>query len=197
MQSRLVRLVCFICIIRLTINLDRRAQYFVAGATVAASESETFSDDDDIETGLNEDEDEEALSEQGDLQTPRTHDDFIDEFQWDEEDESSERAQTSYPELPQTNRERQKLLTAKPPAGPVREDTPLLRKTISFSTIPHPRRQSTPSGVIRPLYLSSSEQAPRPTLPRRRSSTSSSKSGKYNYGGKSTFGQTVRANAMV
>ncbi|RDB29207.1 Vacuolar amino acid transporter 1 [Hypsizygus marmoreus] len=170
----------------------RRAQYFVAGSTVTASDTDTFSDDE--EEGRRSPsilEEFEELSD--DERTPRPQDDFAEQFEWDEEVEYLDRPQV-HTQLPHTNRERERqLLAARKAAAPAREHTPLLRKAISFTTTPHPRRQSTPSGVIRPLVFPTSGQhslAP-PIYVRRRLSASSAKSGKYEHGGKSTFGQTL------
>jgi hypothetical protein len=130
-------------------------------------------------------------------------DDLIDQLQWDEEDYSDtlEQLQTSTPapQIRRSSRERRQLLpgrVASPTNGLVHEATPLLRKAVSFHMAPHPRRASTSSTNIKSAAAVLPEQASlfkftRPDLPRRRSSTSSSQSGKHIYGGQSTFGQTV------
>ncbi|TFK76935.1 hypothetical protein BDN72DRAFT_755228 [Pluteus cervinus] len=78
-----------------------------------------------------------------------------------------------------------------------REDTPLLRKALSFSTPFDPtKRPRLPTPVSSPTLPQINE--PRPIVPpsvppalRRRQSAVSTKSVTYHYGGKSTFGQTL------
>ncbi|KAG5654742.1 hypothetical protein H0H81_003750 [Sphagnurus paluster] len=173
----------------------RRAQYFVAGSQVtAASDAETFSDHDDSDSSFGETDEESSPLGTGDV-TP-TQDDFVDQFGWEAEDDNVQRP--SLPSLlPPTNRERDRLSasrTGSRSGSRVRETTPLLRKAVSFSATPHPRRQPTPATAPKPLYTVPEPRvdlSQRPALPHRRSSASSTKSIHYNYGGKSTFGQTL------
>ncbi|KAF8078445.1 transmembrane amino acid transporter protein-domain-containing protein [Lyophyllum atratum] len=172
----------------------RRAQYFVAGSQVtAASDTETFSDDEEDDRHLGERDDEIELPNDGDA-IPTSQDDFADQLNWEAEDDTSERPSTYlHPLRTNWGRDRQ-TPGIRRTEGRAQETTPLLRKAISFSAVPHPRRQSTSattSGAAEVAFESAVHLAKRPTLPRRRSSASSSKSGQYNYGGKSTFGQTL------
>lgn len=90
--------------------------------------------------------------------------------------------------------------STRPTSGHVaHEDTPLLHKAIFFYPTPSSRRASAPSKFKSPAasvlpVLPELPELPslftRPILPRR-SSTSSSQSGKYLHEGRSTFGQTV------
>ncbi|TFK40992.1 transmembrane amino acid transporter protein-domain-containing protein [Crucibulum laeve] len=184
----------------------RRAQYLVAGSTVAsASESSDFEDNDDEEAQFGESYDEDHDELFGDsLPTPRPRtDSFVGQLEWDEEEDTSDRAGVSVPpgrvlhapqrpSLPHSARER--LIQQ---AGTAHENTPLLQKKVSFTTPPHPRHPGWPG-------LTQKDSPVQPTgdqsqlltvaLSHRRPSivsTKSARSGRYNYGGHSTFGQTL------
>lgn len=139
--------------------------------------------------------------------TPRPRDGFMDEFVWDDmEPESSgcledDDSRNIFLPLPRTA-----PFSPKTPATPTartpraHEGTPLLRRSVSFSATHHPRYASPPNAPVINEFTSVPE-APgqssyqsigqaQPSLPRR-SSTSSGKGIRYNYGGKSTNGQTV------
>ncbi|KAJ7156133.1 transmembrane amino acid transporter protein-domain-containing protein, partial [Mycena filopes] len=189
----------------------RRAQFLVAGSTVASvsDDSDPFSDD---EAGLGfaeEDiEEEEAANASSDAEG------FIGEFDWDDiPAEGLESPTTPHATLPfsrripplrpsneRTDTERTVRNERTPGLRPVHErnddveetprneHTPLLRKTISFTEVPHPRRTppATSDTLVVPV-AGPSNYAGR----RRRSSAASARSMKYNYGGQSTFGQTL------
>jgi hypothetical protein len=77
------------------------------------------------------------------------------------------------------------------------EQTALLPKILSFNTgRPFPRRHSTPAQYM-PTRRNSdrSPSVSRPSISKRRSSTSSALSGKLAQPGQSTFGQTVRKHS--
>lgn len=121
--------------------------------------------------------------------------DFLDQLDWDEEsyfrpqEESVLRIPRFGGELrPSPVREH----GVSPATEPTHEATPLLRKAVSFSATSHPRRASSPFPNLKfpTSVLHQQASLTRPNLPRR-ASTSSSQSGKHNFGGKSTFGQTV------
>jgi hypothetical protein len=133
-------------------------------------------EDEEADTGLiEEDEDE-------DLLTPRPRQPDDDDLLWDDIDPADGRTRTTSFRhegpgelLPATGTPQPILL---PPA---QETTPLLRKTISFSHDAHPDHE----------HLA----APPPKV--RRVSSSSVKSVKYEYTGKSTFGQTVGVSVFI
>lgn len=87
------------------------------------------------------------------------------------------------------------------PAGPpsiVRrpsEDTPLLKKTVSFSTLAQPQRPADVSSPTKGAEHIVEEPANAP--PRRRLSSGSAMSGvKHHRGGQSTYGQTVSSHSL-
>ncbi|KAF7373238.1 Aa-trans domain-containing protein [Mycena sanguinolenta] len=167
----------------------RRAQYLVAGSTVASlsDNSDPFSDEEAGLGFIDQDIDEEDIEE---VDLRQESDGFIGQFDWD--DIPSEPAET--PTTPRPNLPFSRRVPVPPGVRPESnehdertERTPLLRKTISFTDTPHPRH--TPSTAANdslavPLVGS-------PGRPRRRSSAASARSIKYNYGGQSTFGQTL------
>lgn len=121
--------------------------------------------------------------------SPQESDGLIGQFDWD--DIPSERSES--PTTPRAALPFSRKVPAPTSLRPERteertERTPLLRKTISFTNTPHPRRTSTAANdsLAVPLAGPSGPHA------RRRSSAASARSMKYNYGGQSTFGQTVR-----
>ncbi|KAG6879399.1 hypothetical protein C0992_003016 [Termitomyces sp. T32_za158] len=74
-----------------------------------------------------------------------------------------------------------------------RETTPLLRKALSFSASSHPRRLASPNVVdnaVPETHATVDFLQPPSSFPRRLSA-GSSKSARYDYGGQSTFGQTL------
>ncbi|KAJ7500945.1 transmembrane amino acid transporter protein-domain-containing protein [Mycena galericulata] len=162
----------------------RRAQYLVAGSAVASvsDESDPFSEE---EAGIGYEDIEEEVDEQP-VSSQESHG-FIGQFDWDdvpsEEDPATPRATLPFSRRvapPASIRP-----TERPTERPERnERTPLLRKTISFTDVPHPRRTSTAANDTLTVPL------PAPSL-RRRSSAASARSMKHNYGGQSTFGQTL------
>ncbi|KAG6911831.1 hypothetical protein DXG01_000078 [Tephrocybe rancida] len=149
----------------------------------AASDAETFSDDDE-EAGLFHDEG--VVS--------AVQDDDLDQFGWEAEDDTSNH-RPAYTQLPSTNRQRDREFFAPKKNRRPRETTPLLRKAISFSTPTYPRRLSTPAIADRPTHVVpegfASDLLQPPQTQHRRPSASSARSLRYNYGGKSTFGQTL------
>ncbi|KAF8140795.1 transmembrane amino acid transporter protein-domain-containing protein [Mycena galopus ATCC 62051] len=169
----------------------RRAQFLVAGSTVASlsDTSDPFSDE---EAGLgfvDQDIEEEDIEEID--ASPQESDGFIGEFDWDDiipsETPTTPRATLPFsrkipgpPGLPPPERTEEQNDART-------ERTPLLRKTISFTNTPHPRRTSTaaPNDTLAVPLASPSGR------PRRRSSVASIRSMKHNYGGQSTFGQTL------
>ncbi|GLB36321.1 putative transmembrane amino acid transporter protein [Lyophyllum shimeji] len=182
--------------VRDAIESYRRSQYFVAGSQVtASSDTETFSDDEEDDARLDEEDEENGLLDNGAV-TPRTREnDFLDQLDLEPEGVISAERPSAFLQLPLGNRGRDRTIrqSKRTDARP-QETTPLLRKAISFSAAPHPRRQSTPSAPTKPAdvpFETVAEVVERPFLPRRRSSASSAKSGRYAYGGKSTFGQTL------
>ncbi|KAK6977041.1 aa-trans domain-containing protein [Favolaschia claudopus] len=155
----------------------RRAQYLVAGSTVA-SVSDDSDPLDDEEAGFGAIEEEEDIIE-AERSPPESSDGFIGQFDWDED--ALDTPTTPKAALPFSRK-------ISPSPGPRErnetERTPLLRKTISFTKTPVPRRASANNNE----YLAVPHAGP--SL-RRRSSAASARSMKYNYGGQSTFGQTL------
>lgn len=192
--------------------IDRRAQYLVAGSTVASSSDASdldYDDDDD------DDYDEEAqrrpfqigerefeVEDPGTPTTQQRDDSFIGQLEWDDEDSNSARdiLRREHTALVSERSRRLQvptsLQTQSPsnlaPPSEFREDTPLLTKKVSFSAFPRPYHglSAVATGSSLPV---AQEEAPAPF--RRRFSTSSgtSKATQRNWGGQSTFGQTVRS----
>ncbi|KAJ7030117.1 transmembrane amino acid transporter protein-domain-containing protein [Mycena alexandri] len=178
----------------------RRAQYLVAGSTVASAsdDSDPFSDE---EAGLGfaeQDIDEEAIEEEA-ANASSDAEGFIGEFDWD--DTPAERAES--PATPRATLPFSRKILPSPGPRPLNERndsertarnerTPLLRKTISFTEVPHPRRTSTAANDTLAVPLAGPSNNPgRSAALRRRSSAASARSMKHNYGGQSTFGQTL------
>ncbi|KAJ7202464.1 transmembrane amino acid transporter protein-domain-containing protein [Mycena haematopus] len=170
----------------------RRAQYLVAGSTVASlsDDSDPFSDEEAGFGFVNQNIDEEYIEEADD--SPQESEGFIGQFDWD--DISSEPAES--PTTPRATLPFSRKVPAPPGQRPParnqqneerNESTPLLRKTISFTDTPHPRRASTSAPND---YLAVPLAGPDGRL-RRRSSAASARSMKYNHIGQSTFGQTL------
>ncbi|KAG6845981.1 hypothetical protein H0H87_011029 [Tephrocybe sp. NHM501043] len=181
--------------VRNAIASYRRSQYFVAGSQVtAAFDTENFSDD-------------ETYSEAGDEETPfdvgrvraANEDDDLDHFGWEAEDDSfGGRAASA--QVPRTHRQKNQQPRIPRKSTRPRETTPLLRKAISFSTPSHPCWLSNPAFPERPARVVLEEPGMTfqpPPLQHRRLSASSAKSVRYNYGGKSTFGQTLNATIEI
>ncbi|KAJ7657800.1 transmembrane amino acid transporter protein-domain-containing protein [Mycena polygramma] len=174
----------------------RRVQYLVAGSTVASvsDNSDPFTDE---EAGFGfpeediEEEDAEEVAEAEAEATPDS-DGIIGQFDWDDlRSETSESPTTPRPILP-FSRKVPAPPGVRPPEQTERtERTPLLRKTISFTNTPHPRRTSTAANDTLAVPLAGPSGSPgRPGL-RRRSSAASARSMRHNYGGQSTYGQTL------
>lgn len=187
-----------LCALRLCLQ-DRRAQYFVAGSTVVPDPSSVLEDEEALESPIDDDDEESENSGSG-VATPRAHGDFVSEFQWDdlESDDGltpqAERPELLTPVFP-PRRTYGVQTPSNSPAVPIpRENTPLLHKAVSFSTPPRPNRISDFGAIPAVGSSVSSGQTlvggERPPI-RRRSSANSNKGVKFNYGGKSTFGQTV------
>ncbi|KAG6901856.1 hypothetical protein C0995_007242 [Termitomyces sp. Mi166 len=161
----------------------RRAQYFVAGSQVtAASDTETFSDDegDDTYSGAG---DEEANSPEPADQNS----DDLDQSGLETQESDLDCTSTSL-QLPTKSCARDFLIPGK--TGCPQETTPLLRK--AYSTSPQPRRLSTPTlvdNVVSEASVTVDFLQPPSSFPCRLS-TDSAKSVRY-YGGQSTFGQTL------
>ncbi|KDR85164.1 hypothetical protein GALMADRAFT_233828 [Galerina marginata CBS 339.88] len=199
--------------VRDAIQSYRRAQYLVAGSTVASSSdaaSDLEEDDEEAQSRvsrINDEEDYDSEDEVEGLGIP-THsrprdDSFVGQLNWDEDDASSRepipREQTMLFEgrlhVPRSYENR-----GSQPRGNARqrEDTPLLAKKVSFSTLPVPKRTLDGDLLAKdPSSLSlggPSYQAIAPISGRgRRFSTTSvaSVKGSRQWGGQSTFGQTL------
>ncbi|KAJ7157928.1 transmembrane amino acid transporter protein-domain-containing protein [Mycena crocata] len=165
----------------------RRVQYLVAGSTVASvsDNSDPFSDEEAGVGFFDQDIEEEDLEPA--IASSHESEGFIGQFDWD--DTPTEETPTApRPTLPFSRK-------IAPPTGPRpaerperTERTPLLRKTISFTDIPHPRRTSTAANDTLTVPVAGPSGF---AAGRRRSSAASARSMKYNYGGQSTFGQTL------
>ncbi|KAH0590527.1 hypothetical protein H2248_000673 [Termitomyces sp. 'cryptogamus'] len=171
--------------IRDAIASYRRSQYFVAGSqATAASDLETFSDDegDDIYSR--------AGDEEANRPEPADHNhDDSDQLDLEAEEGNLDCTSTGF-QLPNTSQVKDLLASGNTTCP--QETTPLLRQEIS-PTSSHPCRLSTSS-----LVDSGTSETPAtvdflqpPSSFPRRLSTTSTKSVRYNYGGQSTFGQTL------
>ncbi|KAJ7468733.1 transmembrane amino acid transporter protein-domain-containing protein [Mycena latifolia] len=171
----------------------RRAQYLVVGSNVASvsDNSDPFSDEEAGVGFAEQDIEEEETMEQPKDATGSSQesDGFIGQFDWD--DTPSEPAET--PTTPRPTLPFSRKVAPSPGPRPERiertERTPLLRKTISFTDTPHPRRAIHDTLTV-PQAGPSSFPGHSPDL-RRRSSAASARSMKFIYGGQSTFGQTL------
>ncbi|KAJ7762013.1 transmembrane amino acid transporter protein-domain-containing protein [Mycena maculata] len=166
----------------------RRAQYLVAGSTVASvsDDSDPFSDEEAATGFVDEIEEEDVEWPANATGSSQESDGIIGEFDWDDlpSEGTSEDPTTPRPTLPFSRRVAPPQGT-RPTERPERnERTPLLRKTISFTDVPHPRRTSTAANDTLTVPVVG-------TALRRRSSAASARSMKHNYGGQSTFGQTL------
>jgi len=182
---------------RSLISADRRAQYLVAGSTVAASDASEFDGNDDEESRLHAevffDDEQNVLRTRPSLASIR-EDAFIGQLSWDDEDEANVPFRAALSSTPITISRPTPQPRSYSPRRPgpqtppnVRETTPLLGKRISFTTPPRPVRQ------IEHLAPPDDHHA----LAVRRASTTSIASSKApaptrHFGGRSTFGQTVR-----
>ncbi|KAJ7619383.1 transmembrane amino acid transporter protein-domain-containing protein [Roridomyces roridus] len=160
----------------------RRAQYLVAGSAVASVSDESADpfDDEEADIGGQEEEEEEQAAHPA---RPSSDVGFIGEFDWDETPVEEE------PTTPRANLpfSRKAFPSPRTQSSERTERTPLLRKSISFTKLPHPRRPSTAANndsLAIPGHTISSATLRRP-------SAASTRSMKYNYGGQSTFGQTL------
>ncbi|KAJ7677023.1 transmembrane amino acid transporter protein-domain-containing protein [Mycena polygramma] len=178
--------------VRDAIESYRRSQYLVAGSTVASvSDNSGFFPDEEARVGFSDEEEqnlEEETTESEATVTPNS-DLTIDPFDWDvtptpEISESPSIRPTPTLPLGRTVPPGPALRTSEQPVQS--ERTPLLRKTISFTNTPHPQRTAVSTSIL-------SGPSGFPTRPglRSRSSGASVRSIKSNYGGQSTFGQTL------
>jgi vesicular inhibitory amino acid transporter len=204
--------------VRDAIESYRRAQYLVAGSTVAATNDDSVFDDDDEEAlhGL-QDEDIEEEEEEGEIAgidvPSRAREDSFTGLPWDEDYDSIQSSPAApsvlrpFGRRPQPNRSqtitqgsygiaRTPTSYLEVPTGPssiVRrpsEDTPLLKKTVSFSTLAQPQRPtdvSSPTKGAEPI----AEGSVSGPLRRRLSSASAMSGAKHHRGGQSTYGQTL------
>ncbi|KAH9486763.1 Vacuolar amino acid transporter 1 [Psilocybe cubensis] len=192
--------------VRDAIQSYRRAQYLVAGSTVASSDASDleYDDEDDEEAQRSfrlENEDSDVEDQELDATPsgePRGRDDsFIGQLNWDEEDNESTRhaslrEQTS---ILSDRRLRQPLSIQRLQlSGPsnVREDTPLLAKKVSFSALPRPYRTVEPGFPAKDLLPQTSVDEVSSASRRRLSTSSAASKGLHRqWGGQSTFGQTL------
>jgi vesicular inhibitory amino acid transporter len=152
--------------------------------------SDPFSDEEAGFGFIDQDIEEELIEEAADAGgSPQESDGIIGQFDWDDmHSETSESPTTPRATLP-FSRKVPAPPDLRPPEITERtERTPLLRKTISFTNTPHPRRASTAANDSLAVPLAGPSSFPA----RRRSSAASARSMRYSYGGQSTFGQTVR-----
>ncbi|KAJ7085371.1 transmembrane amino acid transporter protein-domain-containing protein [Mycena belliarum] len=165
----------------------RRAQYLVVGSNVASvsDDSEAFEDEEAV-VGFADQE----IAEE-DLERPKDSpslEGFIGGFDWDDmPSEPAETPTTPRPTLP-FSRKVATPATRSTERNDRNEHTPLLRKTISFTDVPHPRRVVNDTLTV--PQAGPSGPPGRPDL-RRRSSAASARSMNFHYGGQSTFGQTL------
>ncbi|KDQ63800.1 hypothetical protein JAAARDRAFT_29847 [Jaapia argillacea MUCL 33604] len=174
--------------VREAIASYRRSQYFLANSNLTSSEDEGNVGDEEACFLSEEEEEEEPLDD-----TPA--DGMVSSLQWDEDEVATPRPrggdETPRPffTVPVKPRKGTALqIAASPPTASAQETTPLLRKTISFSSIPRPRRESE-TQELSPRR--SSHRSARPTTLAHRTSSGTLRSVKYDFGGKSTFGQTL------
>ncbi|KAJ3776925.1 transmembrane amino acid transporter protein-domain-containing protein [Lentinula raphanica] len=178
--------------VREVIASYRRAQYLAAGSTVASISDESDEIDEEAQIGSTFEEEEEPDDlEEENLPTPTVpssqhdHNVFVDQFQWDDFENTQTTTETplasSFPS-PRRRAER------RPPQ--VHEGTPLLKsKTSRLSTTSGTR--STPAPTEGSSYgLSDSGDASQ-TGPGRRLSATTKAESKQHLGGQSTFGQTL------
>ncbi|KAJ6513544.1 transmembrane amino acid transporter protein-domain-containing protein [Mycena vulgaris] len=123
----------------------RRAQYLVVGSNVASvSDNSDPFEDEEAGTGfVDQDMEEETIERPASSQESEG---LIGEFDWDDTpSEPAESPTTPRPSLPFSRKVAPPPGGARPAERPERktERTPLLRKTISFTDAPHPRRTST------------------------------------------------------
>jgi solute carrier family 32 (vesicular inhibitory amino acid transporter) len=180
--------------------VDRRSQYLVAGAIVpSTADLEEYSDASDslvtpTQTRNDVNADVEAASGEP---ASRYQDRNSDIFEWDDSEPEAETVprgrQDTVHHATHPLRGRIGRLassgphTARMSAG---ERTPLLRKAISLSAAAHPRHRSASRDAGSDHLGSDSLGAKAAPLSRQRS-VSSIRDLKHNYGGQSTFGQTV------
>ncbi|KAF9270392.1 hypothetical protein L218DRAFT_31509 [Marasmius fiardii PR-910] len=193
----------------------RRAQYYIAGSTIASSGEEANNYEADVESNYSEGYDSDNLDREA--QPTSTQDEgLVGQFYWDGDEDltpasnfsSAPHLSSSYASRTQRNAENVAeaaggLIGS---ASPANEVAPLLRPKVSFSRQSvHSRREHDQGRPV--LYISgtptvdertsgvSASQPPPHHLPRppRRSSTSSSKIQQRSprFTGQSTFGQTL------
>lgn len=125
---------------------------------------------------------------------------MLDQFSWDDmlEGQSSQADEPLPPHIhPYTSRP-----NIPSPRGSG-ERTPLLRKAVSFSEAVHPRHLPGAAevpvgkGSLDPEQTYQSIEHGKPPLIRQNSSDSAKKVARHNYGGKSTYGQTVSSPPFI
>lgn len=186
--------------------LDRRAQYLVAGSTViSAAESSDFEENVDEAQGSGiEGEEYDSANETAPI--PRVRLDSFLGLDWDEDDENNVNSPSlsCRVTIPRGFSGRYSAGCAYPSslthdnsAAPG-EDSPLLHKKISFSASTpahlgqaHDVKGDPASRQVESFAQQSYLTIHSPLPQRRLSTTSSSEAVIYNFGGKSTFGQTV------
>ncbi|KAJ6502783.1 transmembrane amino acid transporter protein-domain-containing protein [Mycena vitilis] len=176
--------------VRDAIESYRRSQYLVAGSTVASvSDNSNFFPDEEAGVGFydQEEEDLEDRAESEATVTPNSDLTISDPFDWHVAPTENTRIPSMQPQSSLPLPTATILRSSEQPDQPEQsERTPLLRKTISFTSTPHPERTAASTSVL-------SGPSGFPTRPglRSRSSGASVRSVKSNYGGQSTFGQTL------
>ncbi len=198
-------------------TLDRRAQYLVAGSTVASNSdlSALAGDDDDDEEAQNpvtrafRFDEEQGDSDEEDIEgvtsgSPRPRENsFVNQIQWDEDYDAvrpsawqQRQRRERRPHTVIQEARHPETVYAMPPAvapqAPSSEQTPLLRK-VSFSVVASPRRISeTPTPDRANLAPGGAQyQSPNTFARRRFFGISGGRCTCFLCGGHSTFGQTV------
>ena len=178
-------------------QLDRRAQYLVAGSNVApASTAADLEGAEDTEEGpaLS---DEEAFDTEQDVETPRPadNDSFVGPFAWEDDydrqtvDSSITTDSQRTARLPVTGRDYIRPIISSPPVeDAIQEETPLLSRKVSFSTNAAPAKKASTTSLGATSYRATASGSGR-----RLSTTSltSVKEVQRQSSGHSTFGQTV------
>ncbi|KAJ7066988.1 transmembrane amino acid transporter protein-domain-containing protein [Mycena amicta] len=164
-------------VVRDVISSYRRAQYLVAGSTVASvsDDSDPFSEEDPFDF-VEEGEADSGAASLATTPTQRTL-------------SASSTGTTSHPLTKHRLPRAPQLPFSRQVPRPVErqertERTPLLRKTISFTNTPHPKHDPNAT-----LQVPGTSSVPQNSAALRRPSAASGRSMKYN--GQSTFGQTL------
>jgi hypothetical protein len=202
------------------VHIDRRSQYLSVGTEASLVSSAEFPisssvEDEESHIGVIEEEDilEEERDEEPTATTPRPRnqrgESFVDGLNWDENVPDPDTVETPatfeawrrvFP-ASRTRKPRSPVSSSRGsdvarssvsgPAttGGADENTPLIRKSVSFSHLQRPERMDSTSTMTQSRFAGQISPPSKPLL--RRGSTASVKSGTINYGGKSTFGQSV------